>query len=244
MKKAISITAYSLLFIVFFSVQSISQNSENNAFNSKKTEFNIAIANIFAKANLVYPYYYLDGEYISYTYGQYLRQPELVLGVKFHGEKGAFRLGTSLKYSNITDKNIDDAVDTYTIKNTTTSINIGYEWHTVFSRVVFFYGFDISTSYAFTKMEREYAGNYPYGLVKNDTKVNETTFGINPLAGVNVFITPNLSIGTEVKFTAEYVSGKSEYNSNNSNSDGDKRESSGFRTRIGPVGFLSINIHF
>jgi len=66
---------------------------------------------------------------------------------------------------------------------------------------------------------------------------------VNPLLGVNVFVTPHLSIGTEVKFTAEYVSGKATYESSSGSNSNDTK-SSGFRTRFGPLGFLSINIHF
>jgi hypothetical protein len=65
---------------------------------------------------------------------------------------------------------------------------------------------------------------------------------MSPLVGVNFFITPNLSIGTEMKFMMEGFSGKTIYEYNGEEQETDK--SNGFRTQFGPLGFLSFNIHF
>ncbi len=74
------------------------------------------------------------------------------------------------------------------------------------------------------------------------TKSGEISYGVSPLVGVNFFITPNLSIGTEMKFIMEGFSSKTtnEYNGQEQN----ENKSSGFRTQFGPLGFLSFNIHF
>ena len=227
------------------SVPIVAQDIDTKEFNTKKTEVNIAVANIFAKNNLWFPYYYFDDDYFPYAYSDYFRQPELIVGLKFHGDKGAFRLGTNLKYSNIKTEDKSGPTDNYKFKNFGTTLYLGYEWHTTFSRVNIYYGFDVSTAYTSTYLEHEYSNHYPnYEIRKTETKMNEFALGVNPLVGVNVFITPNLSIGTEVKFTAEYVSGKSESTSSNSTSYNGESKSSGFRTRFGPLGFLSVNIHF
>ena len=245
MKKAAPFLVLCFLLTSILSLPVVAQDTDTKEFNTKKTEVNIAVANVFAKSNMWYPYYYIDGgDYIPYLYSDYFRQPELVVGLKFHGNKGAFRLGTNLKYSNIKTEDKSGPTNNYTFKNFGTTLYLGYEWHTTYSRVNIYYGFDVSTSYTSTYIEHEYANSYPYELRKNETKMNEFALGVNPLVGVNVFITPNLSVGTEVKFTAEYVSGKSESTTSNSNSSNAENKSSGFRTRFGPLGFLSINIHF
>lgn len=242
MKKAVPFIVLCSLLVSIMSLQVVAQDAGKKEFNTKKTEMNIAVANIFVKSNMWYPYYYYDGDYFPYAYDDYFRRPELVVGVKFHGDKGAFRLGTNLKYSNITNEDKTGSKEKYTFKNFGTTMNLGYEWHTTFNRVNIFYGFDVSTSYTSNYWEHEYSNSS--GIHKNEITVKELAIGVNPLVGVNVFITPNLSVGTEVKFTAEHVSGKTESITTSNDSDTDKSESSGFRTRFGPIGFLSVNIHF
>jgi len=224
----------------------IAQDTENKMFNNKKTEVNIAVANVFSKNNYALPYYYLDGDmyYYSYYYGDFYSQPELVVGLKFHDNKGAFRLSTSLSYSNITHEEQNGPSSTYTIKNFGSTINLGYEWHSTFNRVNIYYGFDVSSTIKNISLENEYTNSYSGEIVKTENKINEFLIGLNPLVGVNVFVTPNLSIGTEFKFIAEYVTGKSEYSSTSSNTESSESKSSGFRTRFGPLGFISVNIHF
>ncbi len=94
----------------------------------------------------------------------------------------------------------------------------------------------ISTNYSKATYENEINNEEYY------TSAKEFAYGISPLVGVNCFITPHLSIGTEVKFTAEAYSGKTtnEYNGQEQS----EQSTSGFRTQFGPLGFLSINIHF
>ena len=213
---------------------------ETAEFNTKKTEVNIGIANLFTK-NSMYSYAYIDNNYLPYVYTDLFRKPELVIGVKFHGDGGAFRIGTNFNYNNITTE--DDSGDNNNIKFKAFSskLNLGYEWHSTFSRLVLYYGFDISTSYNYHYHEYEiFTGA---GVTTSDSKLNEITIGVNPLIGTNFFITPNLSIGTEVKFIAEYVSGKT-INSSSGSSNDSETKSSGIRTYFGPLGFISINLNF
>lgn len=199
---------------------------------------NIAVANIFARNNYVYSSYLVDinGDYfINYYLGEYYARPELIVGVKFHSTKGAVRLGANLSYSNMKNENKSGSNDTYTVMNFRMTFNVGYEWHLTFSRVNIFYGVDLSTSISSLKTK------YDESSYNSENKYSELAVGINPLLGVNYYITPNLSIGTEVKYTMEYVSEKT----TNSNNDAEYEHSiSGSRTRFGPLGFLSVNIHF
>lgn len=245
MKKSIPFIVICLLFVSFLNLSVNAQGSESNLFNTKKTEVNIAVANIFAKNNLFYTYYYLDGNYYEpYIYSNYNPQPELVVGIKFHDAKGAFRIGTNIAYNKTTNEAQNLPVDKYNISVFSSLIYLGYEWHSTFNRVNIYYGIDVSSSYKNTKIKHEYSQSYPYNIVISEYTLNEFTIGINPLVGVNVFITNNLSIGTEFKLIAEYVSGKSKSETTSNYPNIDENKSSGFRSRFGPLGFLSVNIHF
>ncbi len=219
---------------------SFSQDTGEKEFNTQKTEFNIAVTNLFAKNNL-WPYYYLDGggDYI-YSILDYYPRTKLLVGLKFHNPKGAVRLGTTFHFSSKKHENDDgsDVVQKY--KELETGLYLGYEWHSTFNRVNIYYGLDVFSNY----LKYQYTSENQYS--NSEYNNSEFTVGINPLVGVNFFITPHLSVGTEVKFMLEYVSGKykSETLQTGQQPNSSETKSSGFRTRFGPLGFLSINIHF
>ncbi len=227
-----------VVFIMGLSSSVLCQETEKTVFNTQKTEVNIAIANIFAK-NDFYPYYAYDGTlvlpyYLYYDYSQ--PKTKLIAGLKFHNPKGAVRLAFEFSYNGRKYDN-DNSANTSRYKILEAGMNAGYEWHSTFNRVNIYYGFDMSVAHA----------NYKYINTINSneehtTKSSEISYGMSPLVGVNFFITPNLSIGTEMKFMMEGFSGKTvdEYNGQEQN----ENKSSGFRTQFGPLGFLSFNIHF
>ncbi len=235
---------FAIIFLIstIFSNTVIAQDNSQKQFNTQKTEFNIAITNLFSKNNL-WPYYYIDGNgdfiYSSYSIWGYYPMTKLVVGIKFHNPKGAVRLGTTFHYSNRKNENLDGSKEIQKYSDFEMGLYVGYEWHSTFNRVNIYYGFDVSSSYFNYHYNNEYQSN------TSEYKVNEISIGVNPLLGINFFITQHLSIGTEVKFMMEYASGKSKstnngyYGQNESES-----KTSGFRTRFGPLGFLSINIHF
>ncbi|HEY9114591.1 MAG TPA: hypothetical protein VIN10_07810 [Bacteroidales bacterium] len=238
MKKSPFLIAICLMLTSFSVIPIFSQDVETKQFNNKKTEVNIAVANIFAKNNWLFPYYYFDGsDFIYDYYYEYIPQPELQVGVKLHNDKGAFRLATNFQYFNNTYENTSGSTNKSKINNLGFQLNLGYEWELTYNRIVIYYGADLSTAINSRMLSQE---NYNS---TNDSKYNELGLGINPLLGVNCFITPNLSVGTEVKFTAEYISGKSTYTSSESSSTNENKNS-GFRTYFGPLGFLSVNIYF
>jgi hypothetical protein len=82
----------------------------------------------------------------------------------------------------------------------------------------------------------------------SEYKYNGLVFGIDPLLGVNVFITKHISIGTEAKILFEYAAGKSNSKEESTNPYYGPEETSTkireFDVRFGPLGYLSINIHF
>jgi len=235
MKKTLSMLL-TAIFIIGITSALHSQETEKAAFNTKKTEVNIAVANIFSK-NYLYPYYLYDGDLI-YPYFDDFNQPrtKLIAGLKLHNPKGAVRLAAEFTYNSKKFDNDDNTETSSSYRVLDAGFNAGYEWHSTFNRVNIYYGFDLSVSHI----------NYNYtNNVNNDehiTKSREISYGISPLVGVNFFITPNLSIGTEMKFITKAFTGKTIYEYNGEEQDTDK--SSGFRTQFGPLGFLSLNIHF
>ncbi len=135
MKKTLS-----MLLIVIFSMGFTSlvhsQETEKAAFNTKKTEINIAIANVFAK-NDFYPYYMYDGTmvlpyYFYYDYSQ--PKTKLIAGLKFHNPKGAVRLAFEFGYNGGKYDNGNSA-NTSSYKILEAGMNAGYEWHSTFNRV-------------------------------------------------------------------------------------------------------------
>lgn len=215
------------------------QDTDKKEFNTKKTEVNIAIANVFAK-NEFYPYYMYDGTMVLPYYLYYdFNQPKtkLIAGLKFHNPKGAVRLAFEFSYNSRKFDSDNNSTNTSSYRILEAGMNAGYEWHSTFNRVNIYYGFDISVAHANYKYINTINSNEEY-----TTKSGEISYGASPLVGVNFFITPNLSIGTEMKFIMEGFSSKTidEYNGQEQN----ENKSSGFRTQFGPLGFLSFNIHF
>ena len=174
------------------------------------------------------------------------RQPNLILGFKCHGDKGAFRFGTNFLTSNGTYEDTDEYGYKNTYGNIGAGLNVGYEWHSTFGRVNVFYGVDgefVYTSYKLESERKNYSSEY-----KDELNLNVSTFGISPLLGVNFFVTPALSIGTEVKFAGEYMNGKLNTKIYNGNpyepyTSESEEKRNGFKTYFGPLGYLSLNIH-
>jgi hypothetical protein len=248
MKKS-KILLVLLCLIAITSGYTVNAQEEKTAeFNTQKHQINIGFADIFAKTNW-YSYWLIDEygyPYFYYPYGFSERQTSLVLGYKNKGQKGAFRVGMNLRYFQDTQEDQDTTGYKYTYKHLGSALNLGYEWHSTFKRLNVYYGFDLSFSYINYVTKAEYSG---YMATRSETYTrNELAVGINPLIGINYFITPKLSIGTEVKLTAEYTSGNSKWEETNNNPyspdyNEEEVKRNGFRMYFGPLGFLSINIH-
>jgi len=223
---------------------SAQDNEKETKPNSKefKTEFNIGIANIFASPiyDLI-TYDYLD-DYPEAILN-YPQRTSLVVGFKFHDPKGAFRLSTNIHYNSQKVKYDDTESNENTYSSFQSILNMGYEWHSNFKKVTIFYGFDVSAGYNKLKSERlDFLDLHTY-------KHYTVTYGASPLVGVNYYITPNFSMGTELKYSFAAYSGKSKSTYSYSNypdpiSGETENKLSGIQTFFGPLGYLSINIHF
>ena len=233
----------SILLSFSIGISAFAQDSEiasSKESYGTKTEFNIGITNIFAD-----PLYDLVlYDYYDNYYPDLIPQlPGIQVGMKFHDPKGAFRLSTTISYSSRKITDPDNSSEETNYNAFSSDLNLGYEWHSNYKRVRVYYGFDALIGYQKSKSDFLRANNDT-----GDGKSNTFKYGISPLLGVNFFITPHLSLGTEVKLTAMGYSGKSEstvkYGDPNSYYNSSKSEFSGFQTYFGPLGFLSVNIYF
>lgn len=240
MKSYLFKTVIIISALIFVGTASYTQEHEKDSFNIKKTEINIAVADIFAKNDRI-DYYYINTTFGFIPYStnntEYIPKTNLQLGAKFHTLKGAVRLSCGFNYSNYTSE--DKAVNDIKITNSGSNARFatGYEWHYTITRVNIYYGADFS--WALSNHNFKYVDGSDEIIIKS----NVTYLGINPLVGVNYFITPYLSVGTELRFTAEIYTGKEkvDYVLNNTNYEYDFN---GLRTYLGPLGFISVNIHF
>lgn len=243
MKKQKSL--FIALFLFSFSFQLFAQDDKEKTTPGAKefkTEFNIGVTNIFA--NPIYDlitYDYTDG--YSDIFLNYPQRTSLVAGFKFHDPKGAFRLSTNVHYNKQKMKFEDSDSEKNTYSSLQTILNVGYEWHSNFNKVTIFYGFDISGGYNNYKSKRNDYEDF------NESELYTITYGASPLVGINYYITSNLSLGTELKYNLAAYSGKSKssysYHGYPNPTTGESEYNlSGIQTYFGPLGYLSINIHF
>lgn len=215
------------------------QKNEDFQINSKN-ELNIVIDDIFAK-EVVYPIYeYINGAYYVYNPSSNVTTPRIGLGYKFHFSNSALRSKISLGSKNTTNEN---KIDTNKTENSifSYSISLGYEFHKNFNRTQLFYGADVYLNN--NKSTYKNTSTYNSETYTSETNTSSRALGISPLIGVRYFLSPAISLSTEVKFSIENLTGEnnSSYSQNDSKN---KNEFSGFQTYFGPIGQLSINIHF
>jgi hypothetical protein len=123
----------------------------------------------------------------------------------------------------------------------TYEVGIGYEFHKDLNRVQLVYGLEVGYG------KQRFQENYTYNSDNTDytasTVRDYRIVSVAPLLGVKYFITPSFSIGTEMRFKVEDFIGSNTF-SNSQNDRKDVEEISGLRTKLGPLGQLSVNVHF
>jgi hypothetical protein len=184
-----------------------------------------------------YPYYYYETE----------RSPKLALKYKYNFGKIALRTGFDFAYQ---DRDYD--FDGNELDNNYVEMygnfRLGVEFHSNFRRVQLCYGLDLF--YVMSDYVSEYESNYTYydengnlvsKIVTNKSESSNTEYGISPFLGINYFINENLSIGVETN----YAIGSYKNESKNTNGDETyKYWNKGINSRFGPIGILSLNVHF
>ncbi len=227
---------YPLRLIVFLvccviALPIYAQESNENNFATKH-ELSIVIDDIFSD-NYAIEDYYMDNSSVDWI------APKIGLGYKFHFANSAIR---SKVLFGIKD-NVSDVVS-HEIKNESSYKSlkafVGYELHKNLTKTQLFYGLDVFINYNHLTSKESF--QYNSQIVSINNELENFGFGVIPLIGVKYFFSPMLSISTEVKYQIESYTETRIYS--NIYSEGFKTKVTGLNTTFGPLGQLSINIHF
>ena len=240
MKKTISIAILVLSFSGLFG-----QESNELGYKSKH-EFCIVIDDIFAKNSFTYypiMYYSASSLYIPY-YIDYssldLNTPKVGLGYKLHFGKSALRSKVSVGLrNNESDDKKSERKNEYSFFSS--NISLGYEFHKNMNKTQIFYGFDLLMNINNTASKHTNYGNTQE--TTSESIYKSTGFGVSPLIGAKYYLSSSVSISTELKYIIESYSGENVYKSSE-NTEDNKTETKGINTKFGPLGQISINIHF
>lgn len=237
-------TIISIVFILSITL-SFSQAQTEETEKIRNNEFSIVVDDIFAKTPIIYyPFYYFDNQVLIpyYDFSYYdITTTKIGLGYKHYFNNSGIRTKLSLgtksdrtEYSNI------DNVEEYSYVST--HFYLGYEWLIRFKKAHIFYGADAFVNYNNLKTESSYYDEFN-NKQSSETTSRTTGYGASPLLGVKYFIAGPLSVSTEFKFNVEFFSGKTTFRNSNLSTQ-DETKNSGLQTSFGPLGQLSVNIHF
>jgi hypothetical protein len=218
--------------------------------STKKHEISIGVADLFSKPDPVYysPIYTYD-MVLPYYYPNYYEPetvPKLALRYKYNFGKVALRAGFDFTYWDRENHSKgNDLENKYT--QLYGNYKIGAELHTNFRKVQLVYGIDFFFIQSVMKNEYEseniiWVGEeYLTEIIENKSTNTYIEFGVSPLIGIKYYLLENLSIGVETSYSIGYYKdeSKSTYNEETS-----KNWTEGIHSRFGPIGILSLNVHF
>ncbi|MEZ5072984.1 MAG: hypothetical protein R2751_19075 [Bacteroidales bacterium] len=159
---------------------------------------------------------------------------DLGIGYKRMGDRGAFRTALGLDYSSRvidrTNYREDQLTHTFTPR-------IGYEFHRDFNRLRLFYGGDVQTRFYLNSTD------YTYDDPDSNRNSRSESFsvGLRPFLGLTVFVTKTVSISTETFMNIGYYQSTNEETYISSST---TYESKGMDIGLGPLGLVSVNLHF
>ena len=229
-----------VVIVLLFGINSFAQNSNSDS-SKVKHEISIFVEDFLQKNN--YPYYYNYYDFDDYFffneyYGVNTGTTNIGLGYRLHFKKMALRSRVTFS-SNVSSNSINDNGRT---ENSTTNFgfSVGLERHIDINKAQFFYGLDFS----FLKRNNNYDfESYVGDIYSYANSVENTSFVFSPLLGFKYHFHPAISVSTELRFNMDKYF--NEYTSSYENQpEDDIQKSEGFRTKLGPVGFLSLNFHF
>ena len=229
----ISIFAFSLSI---FAQKGVKDNFTNNH------EISFSIDDIFSSKEIDHdpyesPYGYSNDLYNFFTYD--LKITRLGFGYKYHFAKSALRSKLTFRQNknNIIKPGKEEKSD-YLLYE----LFLGYEFNKTLNKTQIFYGADLFFNYY--NINAEYK-NIAVGSESLESyKYKKTGFGISPLIGVKYFISPMISISSEMKFIIERYNGDyiMDYDAYTPDTN-HKYVFDGNHFKIGPLGNISINIH-
>jgi len=159
---------------------------------------------------------------------------DLGIGYKRIGEKGAFRtaLGMNFGKSESDYESFQTNSKVYDF-----SPRIGYEFHHWYNRIRLNYGGDLFTS--ISKRSIEDMQEDPL----NNTTIYYKTYslGVRPILGITVYLSKSVSISTETYMNISFSKSTEE---RNYVGDSNTYETRGMNVGLGPLGIVSVNLHF
>ncbi len=235
MKKIKFLSLIGLMLIGSFSIQA---QEETNYF-AKKNEINIQVDNIFASSDFINYIYLLEYNELGGLYNFYYKTPSVGIGYKYHYAKGALRIKFSMSTLANKSSQEENDYDDYQYALHQEQFSAGYEFHNNIGRSQIFFGIDGTLGFQASKS----ISNTSYkDTIERTNKSSAISFGVKPFLGFKVFISQNFSVSSEYHFLAEFYSGKSTYNVDETN----ERvvENSGYSSQFGPLGQLTFSFHF
>jgi len=236
---------YRLLTIaLFFSLAYIHLYSQNEkSEKARNNELSIVIDDIFAKNPVVYlPYYYVNNQLIFPYYDNNIFDIDITtvgLSYKHHFGNSGIRTKLSLgSKSQNTEYTTNNNEEEYSYL--TANLYLGYEWLIKLKKLHIFYGAEIFINH--DKLETKNIQKESY-YRKTENSYVKNGYGANPLLGVKYYIVNALSVSTEIKYLVEFYKGENTYKDSEASED-IIIKNSGMITKFGPLGQLSINIHF
>jgi hypothetical protein len=239
---------YFLVILMLFSFFSLAQDEktpkEDKKSTQPKNEIRLIVENFFGNKIIDYAYYNSTGIYYSYdasTNTYFNNRFRYGLGYNFNFNRIGFR--TKLFYSNYNETSTDsrNALSKTTATIFRGSLGVNYQKH--LNRIVLFIGSDFG--YFKSSLKYNFNTNTQTPSVSNQT--NEYSgISIQPLVGFKYFFNENFSISSEIRFIIDKYSGVSDYTFDDSNGylTNSKFSFDGTSTQLGPLGSISLNVHF
>ncbi len=215
-----------------------------NIRNHKKNELSIAIEDIFAKNHIIYPYFYHSSIYPlehMYYFSNNQVIPSVSMGYnrsfKMLAVRGKVQIGASNCKTEYNRSNTQLETKIYGYK-----ASLGIIYMRNIQRTQIFFGVNAFLQKNNYKTKTTNIVNDEKQIYNQDNRF--ASRGASPLLGVKYFITPALSIGTEIQLCAGFFDSKEKYTDKQNEDNNNETKEDGFYTEFSPLGQISINIHF
>ncbi len=249
-----------LLLTAFITLNAFARQS-GEATKTSNHELNIIIEDIFAPKYVQPNIYYVSSSeygpsYYPYSYYSFDLTDQKItktgLGYKYSFGSSSLRAKVSIGFNSSEEEDTSANMSMNT-KLFAPNIALGYQFHTDMGKVSLFYGADILFEYKkyAVEMERtvERWDNYSGSIIERKTEqkyeYTDRSLGVSPLFGIQYYITPSLSLSTELRYAVSFIKGKNKVRIIETTTPEENAETNtGIKTELGPLGQLSINVHF
>lgn len=246
-------TQKSILIFVLLNLNFLPALFAQEKFDLRETtkhhEISIGVADLFSKQEPVYYYplyaYDMAMPYYPYYY-ESSSTPKLALRYKYNFGRLALRAGFDFAYMDRENHYEENELENK-YSHIYGNYKLGAEFHTDHKRVQFIFGMDLFYVNSDSKNQYESENTiwvneeYVTQTTDNENTNTYTEYGVSPLVGIKYFFNENLSLGVETNYFVGYYKNETK---NKYNEETSKYWNDGINTRFGPIGILSLNIHF